>query len=802
MTIFSDLRSSQVATQAEVPESKRRDRIRDNGTQVSAFCLVVAVLSFLMIQMPVVGEAFEARFAPTTPTATSLVSSLNPSGFSQSLTLTATVVPQGGTGTPTGTVTFLDGPNQLGQVALDVNGQAQLASSTLAVGSHSISAQYSGDVNFESSTAGLTQTINPPPTPNSITVNPANQTLILGGNTQQYTATGNYSGGSTIDLTSVVSWSSSSVGVATISSTGLASTTGSGYTSITASYGGVASAPVTLGVKTPGAFVMFLGGGSSAMFLELGQAAQSSSVTNTPCVWTYSSLLTDAGAQDDRPTLNSILPMIDYGDIWITWSPGSGTCAAPAGNFDVYAYTSLDSVLGVRCYFEVDDASGDSGCVQIISVAAGTAGSNLLCAPSPTNCTSFGPDTALPEVIISALQLQHWFAAGTDILPQDAKFSLMRMFTACGQQIQRQPFDQGLRVVYGLGYQGTIASIGLPIVSTFRDFSFNTLDFNFIGNDPINTAFPVPQYSLTTLGAKPILVAVSPAGGPGIGAATDITGVTLTLFEEGVLGRNTDLIGPTVTAPITTLLNEPFSGPYNVMEYSIPNSNQFHSSQDDFNCNGAYVYSNPMYLQSTNGQIPAVRVRVLGTAEMVSQIQAGTASDQRLGYFYWSAANASTFTSSNGKYLTVNGVDPIQNAYTDGVLPGVDSAHPLSNVTFYWLNSGDYPIWSVLRIISTVPTPVGVTNLITAAQGLNVTQHNFIDTASLAVWHSHYYLPVTGNSVAALGNTINTAGDLCPIPGALPEYGGDLGGANVLKQANIDFCLDFGNVGGLINKVN
>ncbi|MGO9446135.1 MAG: hypothetical protein ACLPXB_15375 [Thiobacillaceae bacterium] len=554
---------------------------------------------------------------------------------------------------------------------------------------------------------------------------------------------------------------------------------------------------------TPGsASIKFLGGGSSAMFLELGQAAQSSSVTNTPCVWTDSSLLKDAGAQDSRPVLDSLLPVVDYGPMWITWSPGYGTCAAPAGNFDVYAYTSLDSVLGDRCFFEVDDASGDSGCVQIISVAAGTAGSNLLCLPSPTNCTSFGPDTAIPQAVITALQLQHWFAAGTDILPQDAKFALLRMFTPCGQPIWRQPFDQGLRQTWGLGYQDTIASIGLPVMSYFRNFSFNTLEFNFIGNDPINTAFPVPQYSLTTLGAKPILVAVSPAGGPGIGAATDIIGFTLALFEEGTLGRNTDLIGPTVTAPITTLLNEPFSGPYNVMEYSVPNSSQFHTSQDVNNCGGPVAYSNPMYLQSTNGAIPAVRVRVLGTCEMVTQIQAGTASDQRLGYFYWSSANASTFTTTNGKYLTVNGVDPIQDTYTDGVLPGVDAAHPLSNVTFRGLNTGDYPIWSVLRIISKVPTPIGVTNLTMAAQGLNVTQHNFIDTATLSVWHSHYYLPVTGSGVAALGNTINTSGDLCPIPGALPEYGGDLGGANVLKQANVDFCLDFGNINGLINKAN
>jgi hypothetical protein len=85
---------------------------------------------------------------------------------------------------------------------------------------------------------------------------------------------------------------------------------------------------------------------------------------------------------------------------------------------------------------------------------------------------------------------------------------------------------------------------------------------------------------------------------------------------------------------------------------------------------------------------------------------------------------------------------------------------------------------------------------------LNVTQNNFVDTAHLNVWHSHYYLPAIGSGVAALGNTINTPGDLCPTAGAFPEYGGDLGGSNIFKQVNSDFCLDFGQQYGMINKSN
>jgi hypothetical protein len=405
--------------------------------------------------------------------------------------------------------------------------------------------------------------------------------------------------------------------------------------------------------------------------------------------------------------------------------------------------------------------------------------------------------------VISSLHSHHWFAIGTDILPEDAKYALLRVLTPCGQPLYRQAFDQQLRQDFGLGYQSEYAGIGIPILSHFTNTERDPLDFNFLGDDPINATKAVPSYSISTLGAKPILLVVSPAGGTGIGAATDIPGYVLASFTEGTLGRTTDLLGPTVTSPVTTLINEPLSGPYNVLEYSITNSSQFHTSQDIFNCSGGGgVYSNGMNLPSALGTIPAYRVRAVGTSEMISQLEAATTSDQRLGYIYWSAANASQFTAANGKYLTVNGVDPLQDSYTDGVLPGVDSAHPLSNVTFKWVNMGDYPIWSVLRIISKSPTPVGVGTLVSAAQALNASQHNFIAPANLQVWHSHYYLPLVGSNVAALGATISTPGDLCNAPGVLPETGGDTGGANILKQANADFCSDFASVTGLINKTN
>src|SRR5690349_10961682 len=74
------------------------------------------------------------------------------------------------------------------------------------------------------------------PTISSIVITPDGLTLGIGIG-QQYTATAIYSDGSTQDLVSGVTWSSSATGVATINSSGLATTVGAGTATITAKVG-------------------------------------------------------------------------------------------------------------------------------------------------------------------------------------------------------------------------------------------------------------------------------------------------------------------------------------------------------------------------------------------------------------------------------------------------------------------------------------------------------------------------------------------------------------------------------------
>lgn len=107
-------------------------------------------------------DAFVAKIKPTSiaSTNTSLASSINPAIVGQTIAFTATVTPGcGSVGAPSGTVSFSDGSNILGSGTL-ASGQASFSTSVLSPGSHSITATYSGDSNFNPSTsAPLTEVI-------------------------------------------------------------------------------------------------------------------------------------------------------------------------------------------------------------------------------------------------------------------------------------------------------------------------------------------------------------------------------------------------------------------------------------------------------------------------------------------------------------------------------------------------------------------------------------------------------------------------------------------------------------------
>lgn len=83
----------------------------------------------------------------------SATGSPNPANVGQTVTLTAKIVASiGGAGTPTGTVNFYEGSTLLGSGTLS-SGTATFMTSSLAQGSNTITAEYSGDSNFNPNSA-------------------------------------------------------------------------------------------------------------------------------------------------------------------------------------------------------------------------------------------------------------------------------------------------------------------------------------------------------------------------------------------------------------------------------------------------------------------------------------------------------------------------------------------------------------------------------------------------------------------------------------------------------------------------
>ena len=101
----------------------------------------------------------------------------NSSVYGQSVTYTATVsAVSPATGTPTGTVTFMDGTTDLATVSL-TGGTAVYTTTALSVGSHDITVDYNGDSNFAASTSTtLIQGI----TPASLTITANNASKTYG----------------------------------------------------------------------------------------------------------------------------------------------------------------------------------------------------------------------------------------------------------------------------------------------------------------------------------------------------------------------------------------------------------------------------------------------------------------------------------------------------------------------------------------------------------------------------------------------------------------------------------------------
>lgn len=101
--------------------------------------------------------------------------------FGQAVTLTASIGPNpppSGSSAPTGTVTFLDGSNSLGNGTVS-SGAAMLSVNTLGVGPHTLTARYGGDSNWAPSQGTASVTVSQASTATAISLVMASGQLTL-----------------------------------------------------------------------------------------------------------------------------------------------------------------------------------------------------------------------------------------------------------------------------------------------------------------------------------------------------------------------------------------------------------------------------------------------------------------------------------------------------------------------------------------------------------------------------------------------------------------------------------------------
>jgi len=281
----------------------------------------------------------------TAVTTAAVGSSANPSVFGAAVTLSASVTSSAGT--PTGSLTFLDGTNVIGTTTLDITGAASLTTAALSVGGHSITVQYSGDTNFSPSTSlPLVQSVGTEPTTTTLqaSANPITygQSVTLTASVGAAVGTPggivNFADGSTpLGSASLVN------GVASINVPGLQA----GDHSMVASYSGDTNGSAS--VSDPLAFTVNKAGSSTTVLSSSNPAVYGSSVTFTATVSSGAAAPTGTVTFSDGTTVLATVALNSIGVATLTTSGmgiGSHNMTA-AFSGDAHLSPSSDSLSQV-----------------------------------------------------------------------------------------------------------------------------------------------------------------------------------------------------------------------------------------------------------------------------------------------------------------------------------------------------------------------------------------------------------------------------------------------------------------------
>jgi hypothetical protein len=253
----------------------------------------------------------------------------------------------------------------------------------------------------------------------------------------------------------------------------------------------------------------------------------------------------------------------------------------------------------------------------------------------------------------------------------------------------------------------------------------------------------------------------------------------------------------------------------NTFEFQIPRNIESNLSQEDVGVSAAAQAINPGGAPPTgwsgttnpidlkNAKSGGLKVRVIGTGQMVSTLASNTATSKQgnaitnqIGYTYFSFGNVKPAIGL-AKYLLVDGVDPLfdgaagpnQNPGGTGALPSCTAPCPTA-VTLTNMENGSYPIWNILRVLTTGTLGAntnGVCNsgatvcqLVANAQTTISQIPDFAPLSAMQVFRSHYNL--TLNGVVFAGHNGHSP--------RFAESGGDVEGAVLTVQSDLDSVTD------------
>jgi hypothetical protein len=563
-----------------------------------------------------------------------------------------------------------------------------------------------------------------------------------------------------------------------------------------------AQAPQVVAVGSSGAFT------SVVIAMVNGDPITGATTTCGTNVWTAGASI--ATAIDNR---SGSIPA-EGGNIAVVWDNSTTPTI-------VCSYLSVDSVVGQRLF--LGQAATGNATLSLTAAAQTTPGANKV---------AFIKDnaTGLPLAVYNLVNGAHFNVAFTDIRPEDGVFAYGRAAAALDATSKT-----------GLGY-GPPGGVGTAVLSSYDQTSAQVVAYAISGNDPFS-GLAIPAFKTISLGASPVVIFYNTtdvaAGGLGAISPTNVNTHVLSSFYAGLLGVNEELTGVPAGAgnikPIHAVQREPVSGTYNTFEWQVVRSRDGVtdlSQETGFGPTPANCFTppatatfippttlcgNPENAASSGGISFGARTRAIGTGQMVNAVNSAN-NPNSLGYAFFGLG---TFGGkANIKYMTLDGVDPINATYSGGTFPnctGFFNTTPAFSCTgalptFANVAAGNYRTWSVLRAViyqSYTPPSSGpsVPGLIQAAQDQAHTNvPDFIPaqfcanaacsstTKGLSVFRSHYNISgVCAGNGTAPGYTPVVSGGCSGTYTAGQESGGDMLGSQFLVQADLDYFALTGN---------